>query len=280
MSDPQHQAPVQFSGILPKVFREVQGPAARAAVVALETLGPHARVVELAVVLLEVEKSERRFTKTLETHHGFQDPHEPLSPDFTAATGIAAEMLAGKSLDLAALRAALLQADWIIAYNAGRVRPPLQALIPELDAKVFACARNQIEWPAKGFACRDLRHLAFDHGWFFTGSRADIQAAALAKLLDEPDRHAGRAYLEELLSRADEPLINVEADADPRDRHMLREEHFVWSRNKGVWERSMGPSTLRRVLANLKSRGFDGRIMEREQLPASERFKGSRHGKG
>ncbi len=246
------------------------------AMVSCETKGTHPRfgkLVELAVLLVEMQKEPAVALKVLDSYHGFEDPQEELSEAYIRKTGITEELVHGQKIDREKAGALLEKAEMIICYNAGSVRPFLDREFSGLENKVFACCRNQIDWPAKDFECRVLGHLTMEHGWWFDSLRSDVESAAVIKLLNELDEDTGKTYLDELVNRAQEPLIVVQADVAPRDRRLLKKERFFWDRDKGVWQRCMGTSTLARVKASLEAKGFEGELEEVETLPASDRFK-------
>lgn len=265
-----------FDGQLPDPLAGAASDTLKTAVVAIETKGTYPRrgkLVELAISLVETRRQPAQFVRVLDKGHWFADPEESLPESYTELTGLSEEMLAGKSIDRDRAANMLKEAKLIIAYDAGNARPFLEREIPGLEDKIFACARNQVDWTERGCYCRMLQYLARDHKWWFDSLRADVQVAALIKLLSETVPEDEPSYLQELSERANEPLIMVEADVEPQYRKLLQNERFFYSRDRGVYTRQMGESTLRRVRAALESRGFSGELVEKERLPASQRFK-------
>ena len=269
-----------FDGSLPDICEETQEDIIKAAVLSIETKGRnprHAKLVELGVVVLELEKDTCKITRVLEQHHWFQDPEEedPLSEGYTAKTGITQDMVLGKSIEGRVFEEIIEAVDIFVAYNAGYVRPILQEQFPSLDSAVFACVRNQIDWTAKGFGCRSLLHLSKDHNWYNDGLRALDECGTIIKLLQEETvlEEEPMSYFQELVSRAEEPLITIEARVHIRQKYLMKKERFRWDPRERTFLRCMGSSTLERVRRSLDSRGFKGELIERDRLPATERFK-------
>jgi len=151
----------------------------------------------------------------------------------------------------------------------------LQEQFPSVEDAVFACVRNQIDWSLKGHESRALEHLTRDHFWYSDGKRCLEQCGTLIKLLCTEKTPEGNAagYLKELMDRAQEPLLTIEAKVDPHQKHLMKKERFFWDARERTHIRVMGTSTLERVRRNLESCGFTGELIERDRLPATERFK-------
>jgi DNA polymerase III subunit epsilon len=267
-----------FDGTVPEFSKEASGEIVKVAVVAAETKGKnprHAKLIELSVVVLEVERESWEITGVLENHNWFQDPEEEeaFSPAFTEATGISQEMVAGKSVDSRAFEEIIDSVDFFVAYNAGYVRPVLQEQFPNLESAIFACVRNQIDWSTKGYESRSLNHLTKDHFWYNDSLRMQDRCAILIKLLSEKKEGQEISYLQELCERAEEPLITIEAQVGHREKYLMKKERFRWDPREKTFLRCMGSSTLERVRKSLNAKGFQGELIERDRKPASERFK-------
>lgn len=265
-----------FDGKLEERFSAGGGDTFKAAVTSIETKGVNpsrGRIVEMALLMLEVRREPLEFVRLLSKSHDFEDPQEEINERYTAATGITSGMVVGKKMDDKVAEEAFQSADIVITYNAGDVRPFLEKRYPVLEGKVFACCRNQIEWPMKGFECRSLKHLCQDHGWYYSSMRADVIASAIVKLLTHRDKESGECHLAELVRRANEPLITIEVDVPPNFRNLIRRERFKWDNGRRMWTRSLGTSSLERLRQSLESKGFTGELVEIERLPATERFK-------
>jgi|SaaInlStandDraft_1057018.scaffolds.fasta_scaffold62554_1 DNA polymerase III subunit epsilon len=259
---------------------EAQGDTTTVLLVAMESKGKnprHAKIVELAGVLIEVESDSGKVVRLLNQQHWFQDPEEeePFSEGFTHKTGITEELVSGKSIDGREFEDMVQGADIVVAYNAGFVRPILSEQFPSVEDAIFACARNQIDWSQKGHESRSLHHLTRDHLWFCDERRCPEQCGILLKLLttDKTPEGEDANYLKELMDRAQEPLITIEAKVEHHQKHLMRKERFFWDSRERTHIRVMGTSTLERVKRNLESRGFSGELIERDRLPATERFK-------
>jgi len=184
-------------------------------------------------------------------------------------------MVKGQSIDHEKVAAIFADCAVIVSYNAGFLRPILQEQYPALEDYVFACVRNQIEWTAKGHESRALFHLTRDHCWYSDALRTLDQCGVIIKLLTETTGFDDEPvnYLDELLLRAQEPLITIEARVEFHQKHLMKKERFHWDNRERTFLRSMGVSTLDRVRKSLDSKGFTGELIERDRLAASERFK-------
>lgn len=264
-----------FDGTLPTFEGSTEAETLQAAFVAAESKGKNprtAKLVELAVVVLEIERETGKPVKLIEKHNWFQDPEEELSEAYTEITGITEEMVKGNEIPLATFEAIIDSVDIFITYNAGNIRPLLQEQFPNLSDAIFACLRNQIEWTGHGNESRSLTHLTRDHLWYNDSLRAEDLCAVYIKLLTEPGPK-DQNYLLELINRAEEPLITVEAKVQMRQKYMMKKERFRWDPKERTFLRCMGSSTLERVRNSLSSRGFRGELIERDRIPATERFK-------
>jgi DNA polymerase III subunit epsilon len=269
-----------FDGALPEVFKKSTGETTNVALVAMESKGKnprHAKIVELAAILCKVDKATGNVCEILDAQQWFQDPEEenPFSEGFTQKTGLTQEMVAGESIDGKAFEDLIQSAEIVVSYNAGFVRPILQEQFPFLHDSTFACVRNQIEWTLKGHECRSLQHLTKDHLWYSEEKRTLQQCGILLKLLSETKDLNGEpaGYFKELIERAVEPLITVEAKVDIHQKYLMKKERFHWDSREKIFLRVMGTSTLERVRSALDARGFTGELIERDRLPATERFK-------
>jgi DNA polymerase-3 subunit epsilon len=269
-----------FDGSLPEVAQDAEGETMNVAVIAMESKGKnprHAKIVELAAVLCEVERDTGKLVKIVDSQQWFQDPEEedPFTEAFTNKTGITAEMVAGQSIDGRLFEDLIESAEVVVAYNAGFIRPILQEQFPSIEESIFACARNQIDWTGKGHESRSFFHLTRDHLWYTDQKRTLEQCGALIKLLTTETSMSGEPaeYFNELLNRAVEPLITIEARVDHHQKFLMKKERFHWNSRERTFIRVMGTSTLDRVRRSLDARGFTGELIERDRLPATERFK-------
>ncbi|MBF0245950.1 MAG: hypothetical protein HQL31_11885 [Planctomycetes bacterium] len=265
-----------FDGALPEVIAEAEGEVSRVAVMGHRLSGNNPfrhNIFELGVHIFEIQKSPARFVKSIARQRWFNDPGGDL-PDYVFERAeVSREEVEGQSIDGEALQKLLEGIEVIIAHDAGALRPFMEKILPELEKSLFGCSRNQVDWRSKGFESRSLHYLSRDHGWWFENDSSLAECAAIVKLLNEEDDESGRSYLDELIGRCQEPLIEVEAKATPRDRRLLSKEFFKFSPRDQVWYRVMGESTLKRVRATLENRGFEGELREKERLPATERFR-------
>jgi DNA polymerase-3 subunit epsilon len=81
---------------------------------------------------------------------------DPISPpstlaEITALTGITDEMVAGRSIDPAAVEAIIADAAIVIAHNAKFDRPIAENDWPVFKGVDWACSLDEIPWRENGF---------------------------------------------------------------------------------------------------------------------------------
>lgn len=70
------------------------------------------------------------------------------SPEITRITH---DRVAGRSIDMAALRAPIEPADLLIAHNASFDRPFCEVFSDLFAGKAWACSNSQIDWVSPGY---------------------------------------------------------------------------------------------------------------------------------
>ncbi|MFX4088082.1 3'-5' exonuclease [Sphingobium yanoikuyae] len=131
-----------------------------------------------------------------------EDPGIPIDPKITKLTGLAAEDLAGHSINHAMAVDILSSADIIVAHNAAFDRPFVDRRLPAIAGKPWACSMAELDWLELGFEGRGLAHLVSQCGWFYEGHRAENDILALLYLLSHglPDGETLLAKLIVLIS--------------------------------------------------------------------------------
>ena len=137
----------------------------RIAVVDTETTGlypGHDRLVEIAVMLLEVEAATGRLVRVLETYQELNDPGIPIPAAARAVHGISDAMVKGHRIDGPRVARMLAEADLVVAHNSGFDKGFVRQVVPGVDAMVWGCSCRGIPW-RKLYASLDstrLQHLA------------------------------------------------------------------------------------------------------------------------
>ena len=104
------------------------------------------RLVEIAVMVLEVDSGTGRLVRRLETYQELNDPGMPIPPAATAIHGITDAMVKGHRIDAVRVARMLAQADLVVAHNSGFDKGFVRQLVPGVDAMVWCCSCRGIPW--------------------------------------------------------------------------------------------------------------------------------------
>ncbi|NTV74821.1 MAG: hypothetical protein HGA66_11505 [Holophaga sp.] len=176
------------------------------AVVDTETTGLYPsrdRLVEIAVVLLEVETATGRLLRTLDAYQELNDPGMPIPAIATSIHGITDAMVRGRRIDPARVAALLARADLVVAHNSGFDKGFVRQVMPQADALVWGCSCRGIPWRRLHPALEStrLQHLAerlrIPSG---TAHRAMGDVETTINLVLLPDAE-GNAHLLHLITR-------------------------------------------------------------------------------
>lgn len=135
----------------------------RIAVVDTETTGLYPsrdRLVEIAIMLLEVEAATGRLVRVLETYEALQDPGLPIPAEATAIHGITDAMVRGQRIDALRVGRMLGAADLVVAHNSGFDKGFVRQVMPQVDALVWGCSCRGIPW-RKLYATLDSTRLQY-----------------------------------------------------------------------------------------------------------------------
>ena len=88
-----------------------------------------------------------------------RQPANPIPPEITALTGITDEMVAGRSIDPAAVEAFVADAAIVIAHNAKFDRPIAEKAWPVFKNLDWACSLDEIPWRENGYEGTKLAYL-------------------------------------------------------------------------------------------------------------------------
>lgn len=217
------------------------GRTRRVAIVDTETTSVDVQtgeVIEIAAAIVLVDDAgEIRAVE--ETRRGLRDPGIPIPAEVQRLTGISDDEVAGRVLNVPRWEALLGGSDLIIAHNAAYDAPIVERLLPRIKGQAWACSMREIDWAAHGFDGAKLGHLLMQMGYFINGHRADADVISLAHLLTHrPD--GVHPLMAELLARAAQPSLRIEATGAPFDkRHLLKARGYRWDAREKVWWREI-----------------------------------------
>ncbi|WP_380784892.1 3'-5' exonuclease [Sphingomonas sp. R86521] len=208
----------------------------------VETTGlDHRRhsVIELAMQRFRADQTGR-IVDVGPSFRWLEDPGVPIPAEITALTGVSDAAVAGKRICDAEAVCLILDADFVIAHNAGFDRPFVEARLPEAAGRPWICSMRDVDWRARGFEGRALSHLLSQMGWFYQAHRADADVTALLHLIDHRPFGSSRTMLAEAVGTAVRPGWMVEAVRAPfaaKDR--LKSRGYRWDAVKGHWWREV-----------------------------------------
>lgn len=213
--------------------------AQRVLILDTETTGlSHAsdRIIELAMLLVQVDTATGRPFGLVETFEGFEDPGMPIPEVAKQVTGITDEMVQGQRLDGAGVEALLARADLVIAHNAGFDRPFVEARFPGFARKPWACSFADIDWKSQGAESAKLSALAQDQGWFYDAHRALVDCHALLQVLCRRGADAEPNGLQRLITAAGQPSFKLRATGAPfESKDQLKARGYRWDAEARVW---------------------------------------------
>ena len=121
----------------------------RIAVLDTETTGLYPsrdRLVEIAVMLLEVDADTGCLVRLLETYQELNDPGMPIPAQATAIHGITDAMVKGRRIDALRVARMLGDADLVVAHNSGFDKGFVRQVVPGADALMWGCSCRGIPW--------------------------------------------------------------------------------------------------------------------------------------
>ena len=200
------------------------------------------KIIELAVLLVQVDAASGLPFGPVEVFEGFEDPGVPITALIRQITGITDEMVQGQRLDDAQVHALLARADLVVAHNAGFDRPFVEARFPGFASKPWACSFQDIDWKALGASSAKLSALAQDQGWFYDAHRALVDCHALLQVLscrlaNSPTTGpSGLTGLGQLTAAAAQPSFKLRATGAPFDaKDQLKSRGYRWDAEARVW---------------------------------------------
>ncbi|UUZ74392.1 hypothetical protein LP414_18005 [Polaromonas sp. P1(28)-13] len=128
------------------------GPVTRVLILDTETTGlDHSRdrIIELALLRVDVETATGLPTGLVEVYDGLEDPGMPIPQEAQLITGISDAMVRGHKLDEQRVAAMLANADLVLAHNAGFDRPFAEARLAQFAQLPWACSFADLDWKKK-----------------------------------------------------------------------------------------------------------------------------------
>jgi len=159
-----------------------------------------------------------------------RQPSKPIPSETTRITGIDDAMVAGTSIDPAAVTAFAAPAALVVAHNAAFDRRFLERFCETFTTKPWACSMSEIDWTGEGFEGTKLAYLAGAAGFFYERHRAQHDCLAAVELLARRHPGSGRTGLEQLLERARTPTWRIWAENSPFDlKDQLKSRGYRWN---------------------------------------------------
>ena len=231
---------------IPDKFNDPKGGIIkRALVIDVETTGLSTEnddVIQLAMLPFDYEAESGRILTVhkAQAFDGLREPAVQISEEASLVTGITNAMVAGKSIDAAAVDMVVANADLIIAHNAAFDRPMVERHWKRFIEKPWACTLDSVDWLREGHGSGKLDYLGMQFGWFYDGHRAMSDCEACLALLAQTLPNSSRQVMEvvrEAALRHDYLVRAVDAPYDLREKLKLR--GYRWrsadARNGKVW---------------------------------------------
>ena len=213
-----------------------------------------------------------------EPFHGLRQPSEPISAEITSITGITDEMVAGQSIDPAAVGSFAAGAALVVAHNAAFDRRFLEPFCETFTTKAWACSMSQVDWAGEGHEGTKLAYLAAGAGLFYDRHRATNDCLAAVALLGAPLPRSGKLALAQLLGNARQPTWRIWAENSPFDlKDVLKARGYRWN-GEGTaapkaWFIDVSDDAKEAELAFLKAEIYRGEIdLLVRRIDAYDRF--------
>jgi DNA polymerase-3 subunit epsilon len=186
-------------------------------------------IIELAMVKFEFA-SDGRIFKVIDTFNQVREPTIPISQEVSALTGITADMVSGRTIDLQAVESFVEDAVIVIAHNADFDRKFCEQVWTCFAVKAWACSMKEIDWRAEGFEGYRLGYLLAGIGYFHDGHRAVEDCKALIELLSSSLPVSAELALRLLLDNARKSTARVWAQNSPFDlKDCLKSRGYRWN---------------------------------------------------
>jgi DNA polymerase-3 subunit epsilon len=229
--------------VVTQFVHQPAGPVSRVLILDTETTGLDAsrdRIMELALLAVDVETATGLPTGRVEVYDGLEDPGMAIPAEIQALTGINNEMVRGQRIDEQRVAAMLDAADLVLAHNAGFDRPFAEARLPQFAQLPWACSFADLDWKTEGRSSAKLTQLAMELGWFYDAHRAEMDCHALLAVLTSP-LSSGQTGLACLLAASGRPSYRLQATAAPFEaKDVLKGRGYRWDGTARVWHTRLG----------------------------------------
>lgn len=229
--------------VITQFAHQATGPVTRVLILDTETTGLDAsrdRVIELALLSVDVETATGLPTGRVEVYDGLEDPGMPIPAEIQALTGINDAMVRGQRLDEQRVAAMLGRADLVLAHNAGFDRPFAESRLAQFAQLPWACSFADLDWKKEGRSSAKLTQLALELGWFYDAHRAEMDCHALLAVLASP-LSSGQTGLACLLAAFGQPSYRLQATAAPFEaKDLLKARAYRWDGTNRVWHTRLG----------------------------------------
>ena len=165
----------------------------------------------------------------------------------------------------------------VIAHNAGFDRPFVEPRFERFASLAWGCSWQEIPWEEAGISSAKLEYLAYRHGFFFEGHRAEIDCLALLEVLRRPFGDTGKTNLKVLLDSARKPSVRLWASNSPfESKELLKARAYRWEPERKTWYRDLPKDEAKTEVAWLKAEIFGGRsvALNMEVFNARTRYAG------
>ncbi|BCH62482.1 DNA polymerase III subunit epsilon (plasmid) [Agrobacterium vitis] len=186
-------------------------------------------IIEIGLIAFTFD-SNGNIGDVTEVYGGLQQPSVSIPADITRLTDITDEMVAGQSIDMAAVQALIEPADLVIAHNAGFDRPFCEMLSQMFAGKAWACSNAEIDWSSRGYEGTKLGYLIGQAGFFHEGHRAVDDCFALLEVLARDNDGTASIVFAELYQASQRSRVRILAENSPFDmKDHLKARGYRWS---------------------------------------------------
>jgi DNA polymerase-3 subunit epsilon len=243
------------------------------AIVDFETTGLDKRkdeVIEMGLVLVGVHGQDN--LTILGVGNWLNQPTQPISAEVTEITGITAEMVAGKALDMRVIREILAYAEGMVAHNADFDRGFFDRYFGEAALPWYCTSKGgDIDWKLLGQKSAGLENLLTAHGYFYDAHRAVIDCIATAFLLRLREDALGMMF-----DRGLKTQFRIKAIGAPFSvKDQLKEAGYRWNiEEKHWWIQTANYEEKDKQLAFLNDLYFCGKqYAEIEQILPIDKYR-------
>ena len=141
----------------------------RGVVLDVETTGTGAndRIIEIACLPFTFDRATGAVLEVEGAVTFLEDPGVPIPDAVVELTGITDAMVAGHTIDDAAIEAVLMAADLVIAHNARFDCPFVERRFPTIASRWWACSMSEVPWKRLGNPSNAMEALLITHAGEF-----------------------------------------------------------------------------------------------------------------